>query len=168
MLSSFRSLFAKNNFRAVSISQYCLVALLYDPLVQGTGLLDLFLEGIIGCQGTEDKRVFLENINRMPEKIHVTKFNELWNSAEDDDEKSHVANAMNVKKLCAKLNRQTIDDHSSCTASVDAGGSDSDDWESYDENDSDGDPYDGGTTTEVENTLNLADALDKLQMEFGF
>lgn len=152
----------------VFVSQYCLVALLYDPLVQGTGLLDLFLEGVIGCQGTEDKKLFLENISRMPESIHVTKFNELWKPHEDNDEKSNVANAMNVKKLCAKLNRQqTIDEErSSCTTNVDGDESNSDEWESFDENESDGDPYDGEMTTEVENTFDLDDALEKLKMEF--
>lgn len=136
--------------------------------MQGTGLLDLFLEGVVGCQSTEDKTFFLENLNRMPQSIHVTKFNDLWNAPEDDEEKSDLVNAMNVKKLCAKLNTQTIEAHSSCTTSVDAGGSDSDDWESFDENESDGDPYDGGTTTEVENALSLGDALDKLKMDLGF
>lgn len=140
---------------------------MFDPLVQGTGLLDLFLEGVIGCQGTEDKKRFLENINRMPSTIHVTKFNELWNAQDDDDEKANVANAMNVKKLCARLNRHTVDEHSSCTTSINAGESDSDGWESFDENESDGDPYDGETTTEVENILDLEDALEKLKMEFG-
>lgn len=153
-----------SNIRIVYILQYCLVALLYDPLVQGTGLLDLFLEGVIGCQSTDDKRVFLENISQMPETIHVTKFNDLWKPHEDRDEKSNVANAMNVKKLCAKLNRQSAEEPSSCTACVD---SDSDGWESFDENESDGDPYDG-ETTEVENAIDLNDALEKLKLEFGF
>lgn len=140
------------------------MALLYDPLAQGTGLLDLFLEGVIGCQSTEDKRLFLENISRMPETIHVTKFNDLWKPKEDHGDKSNVANAMNVKKMCAKLNRQTIDEHSSCTTCVD---SDSDEWESFDENESDGDPYDG-EITEVENAIDLDDALENLKLEFGF
>lgn len=168
VLFSVRLLRLAFNFPIFFDLQYCLVALLYDPLVQGTGLLDLFLEGVIGCQGAEDKRQFLENISQMPNTIHVTKFNELW-SAHDEDE-LNVANTMNVKKLCARLNGQTIDDHNLCTTSLDHDieESDSDGWESFDENESDDDPYDGGTATEVENTLNLSDALEKLKMEFGF
>lgn len=97
----------------------------------------------------------------------MTTFNELWKPNEDDDEKVHHANAMNVKKLCAKLNNQTIDDPSSGRAGVDAGESDTDGWESFDENESDGDPYDGEVTTEVENTIDLDDALEQLKMEIG-
>lgn len=150
------------------ISQYCLVALLYDPLVQGTGLLDLFLEGVIGCHNTDDKNAFLKDIGRMPETIHVAKFNELWKPHEDDDEHSFPANAMSVKKLCARLNKQTVDDHSSCTTSAAADDVDSDGWESFDENDSDGDSYGDGTTTEPENAVDLDDVLKKLETELGF
>lgn len=122
------------------------------------------MEGVIGCHSTEDKKVFLENISRMPETIHVTKFNDLWKPHVDHDGESNVANAINVKKLCAKLNGATIEDHSSSTTRVD---SDSDGWESFDENESNGDPSDG-ETTEVEKGIDLNDALEKLKLEFGF
>lgn len=147
--------------------QYCLIALMYDPLAQGTGLLDLFLEGVIGCQNTHDKKSFLDDISRIPETIHVTKFNELWKE-DDDDVKSNQVNAMNVKKLCAKLGRQTLNDDQSANTTNDfTHDGSSDEWESCDENDSDDESVDDAITTEAEQAVDLEEALNKLKKEFG-
>lgn len=145
-----------------TVLKYCLIVLLYDPLVQGTGLLDLFLEGVIGCRSEMDKKEFLKDINRLPTNIHVTKFDDLWQPYATPNQPTQQT----VDQLCEVLDRQinftSTRDGTAATDDDD----DSDNWESYDENESD----DGNTTvnetTEAEQVCDLNDEMSRLQEKF--
>lgn len=125
-------------------------------MAKDTNYLDLFLEGVIGCKNDHEKQVFLGDIGRLPSNIHETKkYDDLWR--EEDSKKSNAANQMSVDKLCRALSR---------TAEASESESDGDEshWVSYDESSSD-DAND--ETTEVENVIDLADTLAKLETELA-
>lgn len=83
-----------------TVLKYCMIALLHDPLVQGTGLIDLFLEGVVGCDTDIDKQQFLKDISRLPKNIHVTKYDDLWIKYSEP----HQLDRTNIDKLCEVLN----------------------------------------------------------------
>lgn len=66
-----------------------MLALTRDPLVQGTGLLESFLEGVIGAHSDEEKDEFLSAIKKLPTNIYATKYNQLWEPPVDDAFISH-------------------------------------------------------------------------------
>lgn len=141
-----------------TLLRYCLTVLLYDPLVKGTGLVDLFLEGVVGCRSAEDKKIFLQDINRLPNNIHVTHYDDLWK----DYPISNQFNEQTLNQLCETLNKRL-----DLEPGIDKLNDDIDDeWESYDENDSSADDVTENETTEGENPCNLLDAVNKLQMGF--
>lgn len=137
-----------------TLIKYCLIVLMYDPLVHGTDLMDMFLDGVLGCRSDNDKRVLLNDISQLPSNIHVTKYDNLWT-------KYPMPNQVNKDKLdqlCEILSKRididaNVDDRSS---------TDSDsEWESYDENgDSDGD---NDETTETERPCDFTAILNSLK-----
>lgn len=131
------------------------MGLLYDPLVQGTGMLDLFLEGVIGCRTDPEKRIFLQNISQLPYNIHVTKFDDLWKVK--DDKKTDQITEVALEKLCGTLSSQAkidIDDQLNASDS---------EWESYDENESVNEDDDG--MTEIEQAINFDDILTRIKLD---
>lgn len=138
-----------------TLSKYCLIELLYDPLVKGTGLLDLFLEGVIGCQSEIDKKSFLADINRMPNNIHVTKYDDLWL----DYPHTNQLNQSNLNKLCELLNKRSNAKH-------DPESYDDEEWESFDEND-DSSGSETCESTEAEQPCDLHHEIAELEFNFN-
>lgn len=136
-----------------------------DPLVKGTGLLDLFLECVIGCKNDDEKQIFHSDISHIPINIqNIKKYKELWE--ETDDKKTDNVNEMNIDKFCRILNRKYShgntenNDRESDTEDDD---DDNDDkWVSCDENDLD---ELNKETSEVDNVIDLSDRLAKLETE---
>lgn len=152
-----------SRFEVKSISflfQYALICLLYDPVIQGSGLLDMFLEGVIMCRNVEEKEQFLKEITHFPKTIHSTRrcFGKLWK--EKEDKKESNVSPMNVEKLCAALSRQTNEDVDDDDADYDENNSE---WESYSESSSSS--AEEVETTEVENVIDMNETLDKLKDE---
>lgn len=135
-----------------TLIKYCLLVLLYDPLVQGTELMDLFLEGVMGCHGDADKKVFLKDICQLPNNIHVTKYDDLWTEYPT----ANQINRDGLDKLCKLLSDRLN------VKSEDLQDSDSE-WESYDENSSN---EDNEETTEPEKVCDFNDAINRLQLKF--
>lgn len=125
-----------------TLIKYCLIALMYDPLVHGTELMDMFLNGVMGCQSEVDKRKFLKDISQLPSNIHVTKYDDLWIKYPMPNQ----INKSTLDQLCETLSERL--DMKAADDSLDRSSSDSDsEWESYDENGSD-DENDETTETE--------------------
>lgn len=138
-----------------TLIKYCLIVLMYDPLVQGSGLMEMFLDGVMGCRSAADRAECLREINRLPTNIHVTKYDELW-------EEYPLPNQINQKTLdqmCKILNeRDAIKTERESDSDSDS------EWESYDENDSNEENH--GTTTEAEKVNDFDDIVNQLQMKF--
>lgn len=134
-----------------TLIKYCLIVLMYDPLVQGTGLMDMFLDGVMGCHTDADKKEFLRDISQLPNNIHVTKYDELWT----DYPLPKQLNQPTLDKLCEILNKKL---------DIKMGDDDADDsdenWESFDENSSD---EENEETTEAEAPYDLSAVLNRLQ-----
>lgn len=144
-----------------TVLRYCFIVLLYDPLVKGTGLIDLFLEGVVGCRTEDDKKAFLQDINRLPCNIHVSKYEDLWTPYPIPNQ----FNTETLNKLCETLSKRVdLNDeikHEDDDNEVEDAENDSD-WESYDENDSSVEEVTGNETTEPENTCDINNELNKL------
>lgn len=135
-----------------TLIKYCMVGLLHDPLVQGTGLIDLFLEGVVGCHTDMDKRAFLKDISRLPKNIHVTKYDDLWIKYSQP----YQFDSANIDKLCEVLNSSALVKPDKPDAA--------DDSSSYDENESsDDDEMAGNETSDAEPLLCLRDELNVLE-----
>lgn len=138
-----------------TLIKYCLILLMYDPLVQGTDLMNMFLDGVMGCRTNEDKKEFLKDINRLPTNIHVTKYDHLWTNYPIPNQLTEQS----LDQLCEQLNKR-IDikpDHESDDESdVDLDS----EWETYDENSSDDD---NETTTEPERVCDLKKLMNQLK-----
>lgn len=143
-----------------TILRYCLIVLLYDPLVKGTGLMDLFLEGVIGCRSELDKKEFLQEINQLPKNIHVTKYEDLWK----DYPTPNQLDENTLNRLCETLNkRMKLDDnYTENLNTVDDDEDDDSDWESYDENVSTANDITENETTEGELLRDLNEEMDVL------
>lgn len=140
-----------------TLIKYCLIVLMYDPLVHGTELLNMFLGGVMGCQSEVDKRAFLKDISQLPSNIHVTKYDDLWI-------KYPLPNQMNkstLDQLCEVLSKRfdlNADDDSFDRSGT---GSDSDsEWENYDENCTDDENEE---TTETERPCDFNAILNGLE-----
>lgn len=138
-----------------TLLRYCSIVLLYDPLIKGTGLMDLFLEGVVGCRTESDKKEFLKDINRLPNNIHVAKYNDLWIKYPLPNQIDDIT----LDQLCETLNKRLDLD-----AEIEV--SDDSDWESYDENDSCDESKTENETTEAENPHDLTEVMKKLQDKF--
>lgn len=125
--------------------QYCIILLTRDPKVAGSGLLESFLEGVIGCHSDEDKAEFLSAIKDLPSNIHTQKYLELW-QAPDDKNGLHHDSLQKLNKLLAKHCSENESD------------SDEDAWETTDEN-MDTDSDNGG----LELASNLSSRLDEIE-----
>lgn len=146
-----------------TLLKYCLIVLLYDPLVQGTGSMDSFLKGVIGCRGDGDKKQFLKDISRLPDNIHVTKYDNLWEPYSMPNQLTRET----LDQLCEALTKQIhieSDDAEAAEQNMDDG-NDSD-WESYDENESDSDCSANNETTEPEPVCDFNDVIQKLEKKF--
>lgn len=132
-----------------TVIRYCLIVLLHDPLVQGTGLMDLFLEGVVGCHTDIDKQSFLKEINQLPKNIHVTKYDDLWNKYSQPNQ----FDSSNIDKLCKVLNASMV-------VKADESG---DETCSYDENESSDDEACGNETSDAEPLLNLHHQISVLE-----
>lgn len=138
-----------------TLIKYCLIVLMYDPLVQGTDLMDMFLDGVMGCRSDADKKEFLNDINRLPTNIHVTKYDHLWTEYPIPNQLNEEA----LDQLCETLNKR-LDIKTEVESENDESDSDSD-WESYDENTSNDD--DNETTTEPEKAYDFNDVMERLE-----
>lgn len=133
-----------------TVIKYCLAVLLHDPLVHGTGLVDLFLEGVIGCHTDVDKKSFLKDIGRLPKNIHVTKYDDLWIKYSQPRQ----LDRSNIDKLCELLNAHTVP-AMRCNAEEDSS--------SYDENDSSSEDSEDNATSDAELPFNLYQELNILE-----
>lgn len=126
-----------------TLIKYCLIVLMYDPLVHGTDFMNMFLDGVLRCRSEADKRGFLKDISQLPSNIHVTKYDDLWI-------KYPMPNQMNkntLDQLCEILSKRF--DLNAEDDNCDRSGTDSDsEWESYDENNDSDDENDETTETE--------------------
>lgn len=138
--------------------KYCLIALMYDPLVQGTGLMEMFLDGVTGCLSAADKKQFLQDINRMPTNIHVTKFDDLWSEYPIPNQ----FNQHSVDQLCEILNKRVHIKNESDDLDSDESDINSD-WETYDENSS---SDENETTTEPEKVISLSSIMNQIQNKY--
>lgn len=136
-----------------TLLKYCLIVLMYDPLVKGTGLMDMFLEGVMGCRSEADKQETLKSISQLPDNIHGTKYEDLWS----EYPLSNQMDKESLDELCQKLNEK-LDMRTDVS---DSDVSDSSQWESYDENSSNGDI--DAETTESEKCCDINDAMNQLQ-----
>lgn len=136
-----------------TLIKYCLIVLLYDPLVQGTELMDLFLEGVMGCHSEMDKKEFLKDISKLPNNIHVTKYDDLWTEYPT----ANQINQNELDKLCQLLSdRLNVKPEDSQDSDAE--------WESYDENSSN---EDNEETTEPEKVCDFNDVINRLQLKFS-
>lgn len=139
-----------------TLIKYCLIVLMCDPFVHGTELMDMFLDGVMGCRSEDDKRIFLNDVNQLPSNIHVTKYDDLWI-------KYPMPNQMTkstLDQLCEILGKR-LDINAADNDSFIGSGTDSDsEWESYDENDSDDQNEE---TTETERPCDFSDMLKNLE-----
>lgn len=133
-----------------TLIKYCLIALMYDPLVQGTELMDMFLSGVMGSCSTTTKKEILRDISRLPSNIHVTKYDDLWK----DYPLANQMNEANLNKMCKILNNR---DDIKVENTGDSSGSE---WESYDENSSNDDIQE---TTEAEIPCDFSAALHRIE-----
>lgn len=128
-----------------TLIKFCLIVLMYDPLVHGTELMDMFLDGVMGCRTEADKRAVVKDISQLPSNIHVTKYDDLWI-------KYPIPNQVNQNKLdqlCEILSKRIDIDDDDADDSFDKSNTDSDsEWESYDENGNSDDENDETTETE--------------------
>lgn len=135
-----------------TLIKYCLIVLMYDPLVQGTGLMDMFLDGVMGCRSQADRAECLRDIGRLPSNVHVTKFDDLWTEYPLPNQ----LNQETVDQLCQILNKRIdIKPENESESNSES------EWESYDENSSSED--ENGGTTEGENVCNLGEIISGLQ-----
>lgn len=132
-----------------TVIRYCLIALLHDPLVQGTGLMDLFLEGVVGCHTDIDKQSFLKEIKRLPKNVHVTKYDDLWIKYSQPNQ----FDSSNINNLCRVLSKSMV---------IQPEESD-DEASSYDENESSDDEACGNETSDAEPSLNLLHQISVLE-----
>lgn len=140
-----------------TLIKYCLIALMYDPLVQGTGLMDMFLDGVLRCHSKSDKQEFLRDIHRLPTNIHVSKYDELWSEYPLPNQ----LNETSLDQLCEILNKQiNIQNNENDENDYKDESDIESDWETYDENSSDDE---NGETTEVEKVCDFKDLLNQLQ-----
>lgn len=124
--------------------QFCLIALLHDPVARNTDLLHNFLEGVIGCQDKGEKDAFLNNIKDLPDNIHATKFADLWKTEIKSED--NFLNKSSLQKFNNLLSRkmdshckQNIEDSRSKDVGNDDHKSDDAGWETTDESDGDDD-----------------------------
>lgn len=137
-----------------TVIRYCLIVLLHDPLVHGTGLIDLFLEGVVGCHTDIDKQLFLKDIIRLPKNIHVNKYDDLWVKYSQPNQ----FDSSNINKLCKVLNRKLVME----PEPADSG----EDTCSYDENESSDDESCGNETSDAEPSINLLHQISVLEKTF--
>lgn len=138
-----------------TLIKYCLIALMYDPLVHDTELLNMFLDGVMGCRTEADRRGLLKDISQLPSNIHVTKYDDLWIKYP----KPNQMNKTTLDQLCENLSKRfdlTDDNVDGSNANPD---SDSE-WESYDENNS---ADENNETTETERPCDLKFMLEGLE-----
>lgn len=139
-----------------TLIKYCLITLMYDPLVHGTELLNMFLDGVMGCRTEADRRGFLKDISQVPSNIHVTKYDDLWI-------KYPTPNQMNkatLDQLCEILSKRSyLNAEDDDTFDRSDAESDSE-WESYDENNS---ADENDETTETERPCDLDSILKGLE-----
>lgn len=86
-----------------------MIALTEDRLVADTGLLESFLEGVIGCHSEEEKTEFLSAISDLPSNIHAAKYSELWDIPDAEENLSHTA----LQRLNDSLAKHCDDDEDS-------------------------------------------------------
>lgn len=137
-----------------TLIKYCLIALMYDPLVQGTGHMDMFLDGVMGCHSDADKKEFLKDINRLPTNIHVTKYDKLW----EEYPIPQQLNEESLDQLCETLNKRI-----NIKIEEEDGNDESDidsDWETYDENSSNDE---NDTTTDGEKLCDFDILMKRLE-----
>lgn len=146
-----------------TLIKYCLIALMYDPLVHGTELMNMFLDGVMGCRTEADRRGFMKDISQLPSNIHVTKYNDLWIKYPEPNQ----MNTSTLDQLCEILNKRfdLNAEHDDTLDTLDTGStSDTDDsdseWESYDENNS---ADENEETTETERPCDLNSILKRLE-----
>lgn len=139
-----------------TLIKYCLIALMFDPLVHGTELPNMFLDGVLGCRSEADRRGFLKDISQLPSNIHVTKYDDLW-------VKYPMPNQMNkttLDQLCEILSKR-FDLNADDDDNFHRFDTDSDsEWESYDENNS---ADENEETTETERPCDLNSILKGLE-----
>lgn len=136
-----------------TLIKYCLIALMYDPLIQGTGLMDMFLDGVMGCHSDADKKEFLKDINRLPTNIHVTKYDKLW----EEYPMPEQLNEKSLDQLCETLNKRINikpEEDSDDESDIDS------DWETYDENSSNDE---NESTTEAEKLCDFDVLMKRLE-----
>lgn len=85
-----------------------MIALTEDRFVRDSGLLESFLEGVIGCHTEEEKSEFLGVITDLPSNIHATKYSELWDIPDEEENLSHTA----LQRLNDLLAKHGDDDES--------------------------------------------------------
>lgn len=139
-----------------TLIKYCMIVLMYDPLVQGTSYMDMFLNGVMGCRNEADKKEFLKDINRLPSNIHVTKYDNLWTEYPIPNQ----PDANTVDQLCEILNKRidikTEENKNDTESDVDFDS----DWETYDENSSNDE---NETTTEPEKVCDFNTLMNQLK-----
>ena len=139
-----------------TLIKYCMIVLMYDPLVQGTDFMDMFLDGVMGCRSDADRKEFLKDINRLPTNIHVTKYDNLWTEYPIPNQ----LDANTVDQLCETLNKR-IDIKTEQSTNDDESDIDFDsDWETYDENSSNDE---NETTTEPEKVCDFNTLMNQLK-----
>lgn len=76
-------------------------------MVQGTGLLESFLEGVAGCYTEDEKSEFLSSINKLPMDIHTTKYENLFDDPEPSDDQ--YLNQQTLQELNDILAKKSLD-----------------------------------------------------------
>lgn len=84
-----------------------------DPLVQSTGLLESFLEGVINAHTDDEKDEFLSAVKKLPTNIYATKYNELWEPSAANDESINQPILRQLNDLFAKYCEEPSDEDDS-------------------------------------------------------
>lgn len=90
-----------------------MLALMRDPLVQSTGLLESFLEGVINAHTDDEKDEFLSAVKRLPTNIYATKYNELWEPSAANEESISQPILRQLNDLFAKYCDEPSDEDDS-------------------------------------------------------
>lgn len=135
-----------------TLLKYSLLVLMHDPLVKGSDLMAQFLEGVVGCRSGTDKEKFLQDMNRLPTNIHVTKYDDLWATYPLPNQ----LNEESLDELCRLLT-----DKAEIKVETKEAESDIDsDSDTYDENSNNDDTNE---TTDAEKVCDLNDIINKLE-----